>query len=121
MSMTRIFEATGRQGRMVRLAAVLLLFTGAAALRAQDRIELLDRIVAVVNTDVITQSELERERRIAIATLRKQGTALPQRELLDKQLLERMITKNLLVQQARQTGLRASDADLENALQRIAA
>jgi peptidyl-prolyl cis-trans isomerase SurA len=77
--------------------------------------------VAVVNTDVITQSELERERRIAIATLRKQGTALPQRELLDKQLLERMITKNLLVQQARQTGLRASDADLENALQRIAA
>jgi peptidyl-prolyl cis-trans isomerase SurA len=121
MSMTRIFEATGRQGRMVRLAAVLLLVTGAAALRAQDRIELLDRIVAVVNTDVITQSELDRERRIAIATLRKQGTALPQRELLDKQLLERMITKNLLVQQARQTGLRASDADLENALQRIAA
>jgi peptidyl-prolyl cis-trans isomerase SurA len=121
MSMTRIFEATGRQGRIVRLAAVLLLFTGEAALHAQDRIELLDRIVAVVNTDVITQSELERERRIAIATLRKQGTALPQRELLDKQLLERMITKNLLVQQARQTGLRASDADLENALQRIAA
>jgi len=121
MSMTRIFEATGRQGRILRLAAVLLLFTGEAALHAQDRIELLDRIVAVVNTDVITQSELERERRIAIATLRKQGTALPQRELLDKQLLERMITKNLLVQQARQTGLRASDADLENALQRIAA
>jgi peptidyl-prolyl cis-trans isomerase SurA len=121
MSMTRIFEATGRQGRLVRLAAALLLFTGEAALHAQDRIELLDRIVAVVNTDVITQSELERERRIAIATLRKQGTALPQRELLDKQLLERMITKNLLVQQARQTGLRASDADLENALQRIAA
>jgi peptidyl-prolyl cis-trans isomerase SurA len=121
MSMTRIFEATGRQGRIVRLAAALLLFTGEAALHAQDRIELLDRIVAVVNTDVITQSELERERRIAIATLRKQGTALPQRELLDKQLLERMITKNLLVQQARQTGLRASDADLENALQRIAA
>jgi peptidyl-prolyl cis-trans isomerase SurA len=121
MSMTRIFEATGRQGRIVRLAAVLLLFTGGAALHAQDRIELLDRIVAVVNTDVITQSELDRERRIAIATLRKQGTALPQRELLDKQLLERMITKNLLVQQARQTGLRASDADLENALQRIAA
>jgi peptidyl-prolyl cis-trans isomerase SurA len=121
MSMTRIFEATGRQGRIVRLAAALLLFTGEAALHAQDRIELLDRIVAVVNTDVITQSELERERRIAIATLRKQGTALPQRELLDKQLLERMITKNLLVQQARQPGRRASDADLENALQRIAA
>jgi peptidyl-prolyl cis-trans isomerase SurA len=88
---------------------------------AQDRIDLLDRIVAVVNTDVITQLELERERRIAIETLRRQGTPLPQRDLLDKQLLERMITKNLLVQQARQTGLRASDADLESALQRIAA
>jgi peptidyl-prolyl cis-trans isomerase SurA len=99
-----------------------LLVAGAAApLQAQDRIELLDRIVAVVNTDVITQSELARERGIAIATLRKQGTALPQRDLLDKQLLERLITKNVLLQQARQTGLRAADADLENALQRIAA
>jgi peptidyl-prolyl cis-trans isomerase SurA len=92
-----------------------------ASAQAQDRSDLIDRIVAVVNTDVITMVELERERRLAIATLRKQGTQLPQRDILDKQLLERMITKNLLLQQARQTGLRASDADLENALQRIAA
>jgi peptidyl-prolyl cis-trans isomerase SurA len=93
----------------------------APPLQAQDRSDLVDRIVAVVNTDVITMGELERERHIAVATLRKQGTPLPQRDILDKQLLERMITKNLLLQQARQTGLRASDADLENALQRIAA
>jgi peptidyl-prolyl cis-trans isomerase SurA len=123
--MIESFEAGGRHGRSGRLAALLLLLllvAGAAApLQAQDRIELLDRIVAVVNTDVITQSELARERGIAIATLRKQGTALPQRDLLDKQLLERLITKNVLLQQARQTGLRAADADLENALQRIAA
>jgi peptidyl-prolyl cis-trans isomerase SurA len=121
--MIESFEAGGRHGRSGRLAALLLLLVAGAAapLQAQDRIELLDRIVAVVNTDVITQSELARERGIAIATLRKQGTALPQRDLLDKQLLERLITKNVLLQQARQTGLRAADADLENALQRIAA
>jgi peptidyl-prolyl cis-trans isomerase SurA len=108
----------------VRLARAATLFALAAAvaapLGAQDRIETLDRAVAVVNNDVITLSELDRERRIAINTLRKQGTALPARELLDKQLLERMITKSLLLQQAKSSGVRASDADVENALQRIA-
>ena len=101
------------------LAAFLLAATLAVpAGRAQD---LVDRVVAVVNNDVITHKELERERRIAVATLRKQGTQLPPADVLDKQVLERMITKSLLLQQAKQTGIRASDADVENALKRIAA
>jgi peptidyl-prolyl cis-trans isomerase SurA len=122
MSTIEIVGAASRRGLAARAAAALALAIGLAApLAAQDRVELLDRIVAVVNADVITLGELDRERRIAIATLRKQGTALPAREILDKQLLERMITKSLLLQQARQTGLRTSDAELEGALQRIAA
>jgi peptidyl-prolyl cis-trans isomerase SurA len=111
-------DLTARLARAIALLALWGAF--AAPLSAQERIETLDRVVAVVNTDVITASELDRERRIAINTLRKQGTPLPAREILDKQLLERMITKNLLLQQAKNSGVRASDADVENALQRIA-
>jgi len=80
----------------------------------------LDRIVAIVNNDIITRIELDRESKMAIDTLRRQGTPLPDHEVLDKQLLERLITKNVLTQYARMTGLRVADADLDQALERIA-
>ncbi|HXV06868.1 MAG TPA: peptidylprolyl isomerase [Burkholderiales bacterium] len=86
-----------------------------------QRVELLDRIVAVVNADVITRLELDRENSIAQEALRRQGTPLPQRDVLEKQLLERLITKNVLMQYARQTGLRVTDPEVEAALERIAA
>lgn len=104
-----------------RALAALALGVLAQPLAAQERVELLDRVIAVVNADIITQIELDRERGMAVAALRRQGTPLPQRDILDRQLLERLITKNLLLQQARASGVRATDADLENALQRIAA
>ena len=101
-----------------RSAALLALL--AAPNAVGQRVELLDRIVAVVNADVITRLELDRENSVAQQTLRRQGTPLPQREVLEKQLLERLITKNVLLQYARQTGLRVTDPELEAALGRIA-
>ena len=72
-----------------RSAALLALL--AAPNAVGQRVELLDRIVAVVNADVITRLELDRENSVAQQTLRRQGTPLPQREVLEKQLLERLI------------------------------
>ena len=80
----------------------------------------VDRVVAVVNEEVITLLELDREARMAAEQLRRQGTPLPARNILEKQLLERMITKRALLQYTRQTGLRVSDADLDRAVDRIA-
>ena len=105
----------------LRRAAPLALLAFLAPAAVAQRVELLDRIVAVVNTDVITRLELDRENSIAQETLRRQGTPLPQRDVLEKQLLERLITKNVLMQYARQTGLRVPDAEVEAALERIAA
>ena len=102
---------------------VLALSAVSWAARAQDRassITDLDRIVAVVNTDVITRVELDRESRMAVEQLRRQGTPLPAKDVLEKQLLERMIGKRVLLQYAQQTGLRVSDPDLERALERVA-
>jgi peptidyl-prolyl cis-trans isomerase SurA len=113
--MRRCVRATVRSG--VALALLTVLAPPALA----QRVELLDRIVAVVNADVITRLELDRENSIAQETLRRQGTPLPQRDVLEKQLLERLITKNVLMQYARQTGLRVTDAEVEAAHERIAA
>src|SRR4029453_9371267 len=80
----------------------------------------IDRVVAIVNDEVITRLELERDARVASDQLRRQGTPLPARNILEKQLLERMITKRALVQYTRQTGLRVSDAELDRAIDKIA-
>jgi peptidyl-prolyl cis-trans isomerase SurA len=113
--------------RLVVLTALIPAtgFLPATGETAQDpepaaRSNSLDRIVAIVNNDIITRVELDRESKMAIDTLRRQGTPLPDHEVLDKQLLERLITKNVLTQYARMTGLRVADADLDQALERIA-
>ncbi len=80
----------------------------------------IDRVVAVVNDEVITRLELDRDARVASEQLRRQGTPLPARDILEKQLLERMITKRVLLQYTRQTGLRVSDAELDRAIDQIA-
>ena len=80
-----------------------------------------DRIVAVVNDEVITLHELDTRVSIAIDQLRKQKTPLPARDVLQKQVLERLVTDKVQLQRARDTGLRIDDGQLEQALQRIAA
>jgi peptidyl-prolyl cis-trans isomerase SurA len=79
-----------------------------------------DRIVVVVNDEVITQQELRARLDSAISQLKRQNTPLPQRDVLEKQMLERMVMDKVQLQYARETGLRVEDAQLELALQRIA-
>ncbi len=80
-----------------------------------------DRIVAVVNDDVITLYELNSQLDAAVRQLRKQGTPLPARDILERQMLERLIIDKVQLQYARETGLKIDDAQVEQALQRIAA
>jgi peptidyl-prolyl cis-trans isomerase SurA len=80
----------------------------------------LDRIRAVVNDDVITQQELTTRLNAAIKQLQKQGTLLPDNNILEKQVLERMITEMLQSQFAKENGLRVDDVQLEKALARVA-
>lgn len=88
---------------------------------AQTAITTLDHIVAVVNDEVITRQELNRRYQETVRSLSKQNTPLPPRNVLEKQLLERMITELALQQHARNTGIRVDPAQIERALQRIAA
>jgi len=105
------------------LFSCLLAGAGVAAAAREpsaNNVAALDRIVAIVNVEVITQNVLEREARMSNEQLRRQGTPLPAPEILQKQLLERMITKRALLQVAKQSGLRVADSELDSAVDRIA-
>jgi peptidyl-prolyl cis-trans isomerase SurA len=80
----------------------------------------IDRIIAVVNDEAITAYELRARLATVERQLRDQKVQLPPREVLEKQLLERMITDRVQLQYAKETGLRISDLDLDAAMRRIA-
>jgi peptidyl-prolyl cis-trans isomerase SurA len=104
------------------LAAGLLLTSAVAhAQAAKPRpIVTVDRIVAVVNTEVITERELAARVDFAFRQLRQQGTPPPPREVIERQLIERLINDRVQLQFAREIGLRVDDAELDKAMARIA-
>jgi len=94
----------------------LLVPSRAPAANAQE----LDSIVAVVNKDVIVRSELEREIALALPQLRGQGTEMPPRATLERQVLDRMIDKRLQLQEAERVGIKVEDGALTQAMTNIA-
>ena len=89
------------------------------ALAASDPVE-VDRIVAVVNNEVITEREMNERIDLAVRQLQRQGTQLPPRDVIRKQILERLILERAQLQLASQNGIRADDATLDRAIERIA-
>jgi peptidyl-prolyl cis-trans isomerase SurA len=81
----------------------------------------LDRVVAVVNKDVIVQSELDREVQRILADLRRRGTATPPPQEFQRQVLEHLVVRRLQLQLADQAGINVGDDELNFALQNIAA
>lgn len=80
----------------------------------------VDRIVAVVNNAVITEFELKSRVDQALRQMAGQKTSPPPRRLLEKQLLERMITEKVLMQVAEDTNIRFEGLALDRAVARIA-
>ncbi|MFA7238908.1 MAG: peptidylprolyl isomerase [Sulfuricellaceae bacterium] len=110
-----------RSANLFTLLVALLIGSTSAMARADEaKIQLVDRIVAVINSEVITQHELGERLKIAMQQLSRRNIPLPPREILEKQLLERLITERLQLQFAKETGLRVDDTQLDKAMQRIA-
>ena len=104
---------------MRRLLLAALLACTAPVAPAQ-RAALVDRIVAVVNKEVITQSELAERVAFAERQLKRQKIAAPERAVLEHQMLERLILDRAQLQLATDTGLRVDELQLDRAVQRIA-
>jgi peptidyl-prolyl cis-trans isomerase SurA len=97
----------------------LLCAVASAALQAQQP-AFADRIVAVVNDEVITLGELQVRLAQVERQLRQQRTPLPPRDVLERQMLERMIADKVQIQFAREAGVKVDDVQLDRALTRIA-
>ncbi|MCW8872751.1 MAG: peptidylprolyl isomerase [Xanthomonadales bacterium] len=80
----------------------------------------IDSIVALVDEDVILRSELDVAVAGIVERVRASGEAMPPMHLLERQVLERLIIRELQVQRALQTGIRVSDADVDQALTSLA-
>ena len=108
---------------LVMLVPVLLAPAGPAFAQASPpaRVLTVDRIVAVVNDEVITLFDVSARTKLAVAQLSRQGTPLPPSDVLQRQVLERMISDRVQLQMARDTGIRLDDGQLEKILTRIAA
>ncbi len=84
------------------------------------RIQLVDRVVAIVNDEVITRYELNEQKRAVTAQLKRQGVNMPPDAELDAQVLERFINERVQLQFAKENGVRADDEIVNASLQRIA-
>jgi len=114
----------------VRSLFLVLLALAAAAASAQSsppvpsaappRVVAIDRVIAVVNDEAITQYELDDARRIVVQQLKQQNVQQPATDVLDKQVLERLITERALLQHAKDSGIKVDDTQVERAIQRIA-
>ena len=93
---------------------------GPKKLDPQKQVAVIDAVVSVVNDDVITRHELDEKIGVVIRQLEKQGTPLPAPDVLEKQILERMIGDMLQAQFAKESGVRVDDTQLDLAIVRIA-
>ena len=122
----RIFAATSKPHlKFTGLLAALLFFAMPQA-SAEDKPAsgrqpvLVDAIIAVVNMEVITQRELEDRLLLIERRMKSQNMQMPSRDVLKKQLLERMIVNRAQLQLAKEYGIRIDDAMLDRSVARIA-
>lgn len=80
----------------------------------------LDRVVAVVNDEVITANELVGRLRVAEEQLKRQNITPPARDVLTRQVLEQMVVQRAQLQLAKETGVRVDDASVNATIARIA-
>ena len=88
--------------------------------KIEAKIELLDRVVAVVDSGVVMESQLNQRVQDIIGRLRSDGVELPPKEVLEEQVLERLIIEEIQLQIGDQAGVKISDAELNRALSMIA-
>lgn len=87
---------------------------------APAAVQPLNRIVAIVDNDVIMQSQLDTRLREVQQTLAKRGAAAPPGDVLVQQVLERLIVESLQLQIGERSGIRISDEELNQAMGGIA-
>lgn len=85
-----------------------------------ERVVPIDRVIAIVNDEALTQYDINEQKRVVLNQMKAQKVTPPAPDVLDKQLLERLITERALLQFAKETGIRVDDTQVERTILRIA-
>jgi len=102
------------------MRSLLFLIIISVSLSANAVISNVDRIVAVVNEDVILESELNSRLKTVKGQLEQRNTQAPPDDVLKRQVLERLIISQLQLQVAERTGIRVDDKTLNTSVNGIA-
>jgi peptidyl-prolyl cis-trans isomerase SurA len=89
------------------------------SLGSTAQIELLDKVIAVVDDDVVLQSELDHRLVAVYAQIQKAGTQAPPQDILIQQVLDRLISERLQLNIAYSAGVRISDEEVNQTIGRI--
>ena len=96
-------------------ASVLFVSIGATA-----QITLLDKVIAVVDDDIVLQSELDQRMATIFTQIQQSGTKAPPQDILLQQVLDRLISERLQLNIGYNAGIRIGDEELNQAIARIA-
>ena len=83
-------------------------------------VESLDKVVAIVNDDVITQSEIDHQLNLLRQQLASKNVQMPSEEVMRKQVLQHLIDVDLQLQLAKNNDVTIDAADLDATINKIA-
>lgn len=101
-----------------KLFATLALVASLSAAQAEEI--LLERIVALVNDDVVLASELAAEINTVQRELSQRNVNMPPADQLERQVLDRLVMQTLQLNVAERRGIRVDSATLDAAVRRVA-
>jgi peptidyl-prolyl cis-trans isomerase SurA len=107
---------------LLRLSLIVLGLTSFSLQAASaKKLPTLDRMVASINNEAITASELNKQTDLLLVRLRQADTPMPSLPVLRKQVLEKMVLEKLQLQLAKEEGIEVTEDTLNKAIEDIAA
>jgi peptidyl-prolyl cis-trans isomerase SurA len=90
------------------------------SLSVSAQVIMLDKVVAIVDDDIVLSSELQQRMATVNEQIAKSGTQAPPQEIILQQVLERLISERLQLNMGYKAGIRITDEELNSAITRIA-
>ena len=116
MNLWKIFSSAQKSVATLSFTLCALISTSIKA-----DVALLDRVVAIVNDDIVLLSELNQRTASVYSSIKNSGTQAPAEEVLKKQVLERLISERLQLNIGINAGVRISDQEIDQTVSRLAA
>ncbi len=107
----------------MKKSTVSKLLAGAAVLALSNfsvaRTVTLDKVIAVVDSDVVMASELNQRMQMVVSQLQANQTQMPAEEVLRSQVIDQLVTESLQLQIGNRVGVEVSEAELDAAVERM--